>query len=423
MNARSQQVSPRLRGNQGGVVMIVFVIALVVMLGTVGLALDGAHGMLSKTRLQNVVDAAALSAAKTLDVSDSDTVLATAEALDMFTDNAIEAGHEELFGSYNAGELSVSVEFSATLDPFAPGTAPADYVRVTATGFDLPGWLIPVLGVDQLTVAATAVAGPSPTLGEVCNVVPMMACGDASDPSDPLYGYTPGEVTVLKTSAGGGDFEVGPGNFQLMRLDGDTGGADLRESLAGSFDSCVSTQDETVETEPGNSIGPVTQGINTRLGIYSGPMSGQRDRYPPDLPLDQITPLTSEDGTVYYNGIANPTSADLPFDYEDYLANLLNSGFWTEYDQNGVEFRRVLRMPVGDCDGTTNGQGQVEVLGVLCFLLLQEAIQRGNEAEIYGQFMGADAGCPVTGTPGPEPSAGPGPYRIQLYKDPDATSA
>lgn len=409
---------------QRGVVAVLFAVALVVLLGVTGLAIDGGHGMLNKTRLQNVVDASALSAAKTLDLSGGDVTLATVEALDMFGDNAAESGHREIADSYAAGDLSVNVQFSATLDPFVPGTAPAQYVRVIARGLVQPGWFIPVLGVDELTVGATAVAGPSPTLGEVCNVAPLMACGDDSDPTDSFFGYEPGDVTVLKTSSGGrGDFAVGPGNFQLVRLDGASGGADIREALAGSFNACVTPSGGTIPTEPGNTIGPVAQGINTRLGIYSGPVSGKRDIYPPDLVLDQVAPFTYEDGVIYYDGEPDPEPADLPFSYQDYVSNALVPGAWSNYDPDGQAFRRVLRLPVGDCDGTVNGQGDVPMLGVLCFFMLQQVVQKGNEAEVFGQFMGADGTCPVTGKPGPAPTAGPGPYRIQLYKDPDEVAS
>ena len=48
---------------QQGVIVVLMALALLPMLGLVGVALDGAHGMLNKSRLQNVVDAAALSAA------------------------------------------------------------------------------------------------------------------------------------------------------------------------------------------------------------------------------------------------------------------------------------------------------------------------------------------------------------------------
>lgn len=420
MTRRSRAV---LGQQQKGAILVLFLVAMVAMLGMVGLALDGAHGMLSKTRLQNLVDAAALSAAKTLDVSNGDVVLAQAEALQMFAANAGESGHDAIASLYASGQLTVAVEFSASLDPFTPGTVPADYVRVIASGMALPGWFIPVMGYSELNVAASAVAGPSPTLAEVCNVAPMMACGTNEDPTDPFFGYDPGQVTVLKTSSGGGDFAVGPGNFQLVRLDGASGAADVRDALAGGYNACVSPGSDSIPTEPGNTIGPVAQGLNTRLGIYLGPMGGRRDEYPPDKVLDQITPLTYEDGIAYYDGIADPVGEDLPFDYQDYLNNTQNPGAWANYAATGVEFRRVLRLPVGQCDGTVNGQGDVPLLGVLCFFLLQEVVQKGNAAEVFGQFMGADGSCPVTGKPGPAPATGPGPYTIQLYKDPDGTSA
>jgi hypothetical protein len=413
--------SPR---KQDGVVAVLVLVSLIAMLGMVGLALDGGHGMLNKSRLQNVTDAAALASAKVLDFSGGDEMLATDEAMAMFSDNSSESGNGEIAAALAGGSLTVQVQFSATLDPFVPGSTPAEYVRVIATGLDLPGWFIPVMGFDEKRIGASAVAGPSPTLGQVCNVVPMMACGDAAA-TDGLYGYSAGEVSVLKGGSGGPD-EVGPGNFQLVRLDGSAGGADVRDALAGTYDACVTPTDDTIPTEPGNTVGPVAQGLNTRLGLYSGPVSGERDLFPPDLVKDQITPLTYEEETdeIHYDGAPISETNPLPWDYNRYLTQMMNQGAWNLYDEeNGKALRRVLRVPVGDCTGTTNGQGDVPLLGVLCFFLMQEVAQKGNEAEVFGQFMGADDTCAVEGRPGPEPVTGPGPYRIQLYKDPDAVSA
>ena len=276
MNTRSQMQrrSGDLGVRQKGVIMVLVTIAMLMMLGIVGMALDGAHGMLSKSRLQNTVDAAALSAAKTLDQTAGDTTLASAEALAMFGENASAAGNGEIRSSYDGGDVQLSIQFSNTLLPFVPGTVPAQYVRVRATNLRLPGWFIPVMGFSEKVVGASAVAGPSPTLEEICNITPMMVCGDpaAAAAGDPFYGYQVGQPQVLKTStSGGGNFEVGPGNFQLVRLDGASGAADIRRALAGDFGACLSL-DEEINTEPGNSVGPVVQGINTRLGVYSGPL-------------------------------------------------------------------------------------------------------------------------------------------------------
>jgi len=414
------------RCRQRGIASVLVAVALVAMLGMVGLALDIGHGMLNQSRLQNVVDAAALSAAKVLDESHGDETLARDEVMATLTDNAAISGHAEIAAAMADSRLAITVEFSSSLDPFSPGTAPAQYIRVIARGLDLPAWFIQVLGFAEKRIGASAVAGPSPTLAEVCNVAPMMACGDPAA-TDGFWGYAPGDVTVLKTSANGGDFEVGPGNFQLVRLEGAAGGADIRSGLAGTYDACMLADDNAIPTEPGNTIGPVAQGLNTRLGTHTGPMARDPELYPSDLVQDQISPLTYEevdgpDGprrVVYYHG--QPVSADnpLPWDYQYYLDNMMESSRWNFYEPDGVALRRVLRLPVGNCDGTVNGAGEVPLLGVLCFFLLQEVSQNGSEADVFGQFMGADDTCSVTGTPGPEPRTGPGPYRIQLYKDPD----
>jgi hypothetical protein len=61
----------------------------------------------------------------------------------------------------------------------------------------------------------------------------------------------------------------------------------------------------------------------------------------------------------------------------------------------------------------------VPLLDIACFVLTRPAEQNGD-LRIYGKFV---TGCKAHGTPGPEPESGPGPYTIQLYKDPDSGDA
>jgi hypothetical protein len=75
----------------------------------------------------------------------------------------------------------------------------------------------------------------------------------------------------------------------------------------------------------------------------------------------------------------------------------------------------VIAMPVGVC-GDEAGQSEIPFATVLCFYLIQE-VNQGNDPHVFGQFT--PNGCAVTGTAGPDPITGPGPYLIQLYKDPD----
>lgn len=380
------------RTDQKGVVLPILAVGMLILIGIAGLALDMGHAFLNRTRLQNALDAAALSGAVTLD-RQRDTVQASADALNTFNLNAA-------LDMDNPGLVPV-IEFSDTLIPFVPGGLDPRYVRVTVDSFQEPMWFAQVLpGVGTTKdVGGSAVAGPSPSLDEICDIAPIMVCGDPSADTDcgdgDCYGYTfdptSTEETVLKTGSGS-DWEVGPGNFQLIRLDDSKGGADVRENLAGSFENCIRST-EPIETEPGNTVGPVAQGINTRFGIYNGPFDqDDRDIYKPDLVSDLHAP-------DYY--------------YSDYKAAYDS----TSYDNpDGEAERRVVAVPIGDCNGTVNGQGSVPILGLGCFYLTRPAEQNGDQ-RIYGQFV---SGCKASGVPGPDPVSGPGPYIIQLYKDPDS---
>lgn len=385
----------KINSSQRGSVLVLVSIGMVALLGMAGLALDLGHGYLMKTRLQNALDTAALSGAKTLDAT-SDPVQAEIDARNTFVINA--------GGDLNDTTLSPVVEFSDILfDPTS--VLDPQYIRVSLAGYQQPMWFAQVLpGVgNNKQVTASAVAGPSPVLNEICDIMPVMVCGDpagdtdCSDGSCYGYSYDPSSTSeiVLKTGSGN-SWDVGPGNYQLLRLDGSAGGNDIRHNLAGSYNSCTSTNGN-LETEPGNTVGPVAQGINTRFGIYNGPFSpADKDIYKPDLVSDTHSP-------AYY--------------YSDYDAIYNNGG---PFDHPaGEALRRVVAVPIGDCSTATNGQGTLPLLGVACFFLTRPAEQNGDQ-RIYGQIV---PGCKAHGTPGPNPGAGPGPYLIQLYKDPDSSDA
>ncbi|GAC1452351.1 MAG: pilus assembly protein [Steroidobacteraceae bacterium] len=407
MVSRRLELSP-VRFQRG--ITIVFVTAgMVALLLMVGLALDVGHATLNKTRLQNATDAAALAAAKALDSTQS-TVIATTEALIAFNSNAISSGDQELAAAYanGNGTVKVATQYSATLPPFTAGAPKGPYVRVTATGFTRPTWFAQLAGITQMTVAATAVAGPSPTINNACNIVPLLVCGT---PGAPNFGYTIDQPWVLKQSAPGNPSAIGPGNFQLIQLGGP--GADIvRQNLAGSYSGCA-TAGNTVQTQTGNEAGPTTQGINTRFGDYTGPLGGTQAQYPPDvLVTEQSPPLTVGSGGPPY-----PVVGNITYGYQKYVADEGNPSAYNYPPPTGVFNRRVLQVPVGDCSGTSSGSTTVPVIGLACFFLLQKEIQQGISSYIIGEFEGD---CTVKGTPGPAPGSGPGPYIIQLYHDPSS---
>jgi Flp pilus assembly protein TadG len=396
---------------QGGAALPMVVASLLAMLLISGLTLDVSHALTNKSRLQSTVDAAALAAAKAYDET-PDIVAANISALALFGLNADGAGNHELDSAYDAGDITVTLQWSETLNPFV-STGLGPYVRVIATGFSISSSLSVLLGIDTIDVSSTAVAGPSPTINTACNIAPMVAC--ALDPDDlDLFGYAAGSLQVLKHGAAEGacSGQVGCGNFHLIRLDC-PGGDCIRENVAGGWNGCISGS-ETVETEPGNTVGPVVQGLNTRFGEYNGAMSP--DVYPPDVVTRVPDPPLGYDDDIkkITQSGTEATSSSIDYGWADYQDDVHDARY-TNPPPTGVFERRVLAIPIARCDGTSSGQSTLDVVGFGCYFLSQPVVQKGNEAEIFGQFI---QGCTAAGAPGPTPISGPDPYIIQLYKDP-----
>jgi len=403
----------RARSKQRGIALVTIAIAMLAVIAVAGLAIDISHVTVNKSRLQSTVDAAALSAAKVLDTTGS-TSQATTAANNVFSLNATNT--PELS---SAGGISKTVEYSNTLLPFAPGTNPPLYVRVTASGFSIAATLSKAVGMTNFNLAASAVAGPSPALNTACNVAPVMMCGTSGAPGN---GYTPGQITALKLSSGSSGADIGPGNYRLLSLGG-TGASVVRNNLAGAYGSC-STVGTNALTQPGNQAGPVAQGLNTRFNEYSG---GGLDSatYPPDVITNQPagnarlscsdascnTIVTGAGGSTVVTNAGGYGS----YSYEGmYQPRLLGANYDVSPAPNGIGVidRRILPVPVGDCSVVAQGRSDIPVLGLACVFLLQDVDQSGNGGQIFGEIL---SNCQVNGTPGPAPNNGPGPYLIQLY--------
>ncbi len=417
------------RFGQRGIAMPFVLVGLVAMLAIAGLALDGSHAFVNKTRIQNTTDAAALAAAKVYD-QNADIFLSTAAANSVFGINTNGSGNFEMDSAYDAGDISVVVQYSQTLNPFtSSGIGP--YVRVIATGFSVATSLSAVIGISSIPVTASAVAGPSPAIDSACNIAPLVVC--ATDIDADYYGFEQDRLMVLKPNPGDhGD--IGPGNYKLLRLDC-AGGACIRDAMAGDFEACA-TADQNIDTEPGVVAGPTKQGFNTRFGIWDGPI--EPADYPPDVVTDEVwPPLDTYVDALGYDvitwGPAGPTETVVQmapeiagYDYAEYVTKtMLPDHDWPTWGSPaGVEWRRVMAMPVADCSGDQSGQSTIEVKGFACYFMLQKVgagvdpdSLDGSLKNIFGQFVDE---CLSGGSAGPNPGAGFGPYLIQLYKDPDS---
>jgi Flp pilus assembly protein TadG len=394
-------------------------VSLVALLAMAGLAFDVGHLALNKARLQSVVDAAALSAAKRLydlGSTPSATASATTVANDVLNTNASTIPElQRLIGN----GLNITVEYSSSANPFAAGTNPPTFVRVRAQNFSMAASLARVVGVTSLNTSASAVAGPQGINGgTVCNVLPVMMCGNTAS-GGPLWGYTANQLVRLKRgSATSGT--VGPGNYYLIRLGG-SGANVVRDNLAGAYEGCLTAGGSSdVETQPGNVAGPTRQGLNTRFNEYQGGMS--RTEFPPDVITTEPNPALqacgSNDESICKQGSTQPvtTASQLNFGQASYAARLPNGNYDVAPAPNGdgVFKRREIAVPIANCSGAANGQSTLPVLGFACVFLLQRVQGTGQEADIYGEMI---SGCNVGGAPGaPGAAIGPSsPIRIVLY--------
>jgi len=399
----------RMQRQQRGIVAVLVAIGLLALLAMAGLAIDTGHLVLNKSRLQSTVDAAALAAAKVLDQTGSETQ-ATAAADGVFALNA--AGLSGVVSS-----PSITVRFSNTLNPFAEGSTPANYVRVRADGFSMWTSFTRVVGFNELSTAASAVAGPSAPITQPCDLVPMTVCGNPAA-GGPDWGFVRTNVTLLKLASLAAGSTIGPGNFQLISL-GSTGDNIVRENLAGGYQGCVDAN--TVLTQPGIGAGPVRQGLNTRFNQYQGPVNSTD--YPPDKIITSPSPeldVDDDDTTVILKGSGKKGSGGTPvtnisqlsYSYSDYEHDYAsgNPGL-----PSGKARRREVAVPIVDCAGANQGRTDLPVLGFGCFFLLQPVakLAGGKDGYVFAQHIGE---CSAAGAPGPV--GGLGIYKIVLHNDP-----
>lgn len=416
---RSQTLHHRRR--ERGSVLLLVVIAAAALLGIAGLALDASRLGYMKARLQSVADAMALAAAKRLDQTGSTTAACDA-ARESLIANA--QGFKELAQALpspvTCGDIDIKFSSVIPFDVTQPGAA--RYVRVFLDDIAVGASLAQALGFTTLDVSASAVAGPSAPLAEVCSVLPIAVCGTAQKPN---FGFVPGRVYLLKGKQNIGD-GTQFGDFHFLSMSG-SGASVLRTDFAGGFASCaVVSGGTTYPIKPGGNVGPVAQGVNTRFNEYASGLSPAL--YPPDVlwkgtgqsPDKPIS--VNADGTLMQGTktIVWGTDVAIP-NRTDYL-NRLAAG---TYDSpllpapgGGALLRREVAVPIANCTAPIN-QNALPLRGAACFFLLQRMNSSGTVSELIGEFL---SNCEATGTPGPNPGDG-GPYVIQLFRDPSSSDS
>lgn len=396
---------------QRGQVLIMLAISMTALLAMTGLALDFGHAYLNKTRAQSLADALALAGAKVLNTQHSVTQ-AHAAMETLHTLNVNNPGNTELRDKLSFQDIVI--QYSDTLYPFVADGENPRYVRVSIQSFNLQSWFVQTLGINTIPIKASAIAGPSAGLSPiVCDVAPLMVCGDPNDTPDEnsgdFWGYTIGSIQELKATSQNKSPCVGPGNFQLVNTDDSSGANDIRQELAGNQQGCTDFR-QGIITKPGNTVGPAIQGLNTRFGEYLGTMGGLEAEYPPDVIITEPhTPISLPNDSCI-----GGSSQALDFNWHAYQQAVANGSF--NYPPPTGEFeRRILQVPIGDCSNSTEQGGKTTVpyLGTGCFFLLKK-VGSSNNSSIYGEFV---KGCTSNGVVGNEGGEAPGPFKIVLYEN------
>jgi Flp pilus assembly protein TadG len=250
---------------------------MLAILLAVGLGVDISRFYLVKTELQNGADAAALAAVSALNGGSGGIDAAVTEA----TVNTV--------NNYNFNKTGIkiaTVEFSTTLEGgYVPASearniaANIRFVRVTTEPMPVAVSFAAVVLGKSKNLQATATAGYSVPLSDICNFLPITVI----DYGTPI---SPGQTYTFRAQAGG---MVSPGNYQLLALSG-AGGNDARVGLAAGVDACAGPGAVySVDTKTGVTAGAVRQGINTRFDEYGSNNVNPIDM-PPDLNVqDDIT--------------------------------------------------------------------------------------------------------------------------------------
>ncbi|OYD25199.1 TadE/TadG family type IV pilus assembly protein [Oceanimonas baumannii] len=429
---------------QKGAVLILVTVALFVLLGFTALALDGGYLLLNKSRLQDAVDAAALSGAKTMssdDASISTHANAEAAALDTLQLILSKDGYGFINVDTTALAAAVVVEFSDDPVPFQPTNNPgAEYIRVRMESVPVTQFLSQI-ATNIWQVRVSALAGPlaPENSNKVCDVIPLLMCA-LSDADN--FGYTAadvdnldddsknkGDVIVIKSPAPGSS-EMGPGNFKAIRIGDSKGADDFRDGLAGGH--CIEIGEtpefEVDSTEPGNIHGPTKQGLNSRFGIYKGkikepnaPPPGVSGDYYSDgilssLPIVDFskTPLDDGESIKLSPGdlLDNDGNQTLQM-YKDYVKKDLGYGYKAASGYS-IDNRRLVKVPVANCSDA-GGNAPVETVGVACMFLNQEADGKGNDMYIAAEFVSK---CPSGGS-GSGGTGGEN-FRLVLFDDSDS---
>ena len=420
-----------LRHRQQGIALVIFAIGLVVIIGIAGMALDLGRVMLDDTRIQNAMDACALSGAKVAmeTIGNASVKIEAAKREAKVTFDTFNNDPDNKFSGLDWGDITVT--FSDELNSgYGPSADPPRFVRCAVDTYSISTTLASVLGITELGLNVSAVAGP--LYVDNCNPMPFHVCGNCGDDgtcdrkddcdadAEECYGFDVyqddgfdvEEECYIKNCTGNqcansgltgtkcglqvGDADqsgntpenedLGAGNFGYLRVGGEGSPNQGSSFLADVITSGGGVIEGGCDAlEEGNILDSMPGGSTKLVKAFNTMFTGPTNQFPDALPADRDTA----------------------------------EGPYSKYKGDGRRIMGVvIAEPYVDEDGNQTcddkgGTHPVTVLTVGCFFATRPAVEKGSESSIWGQFLGD---CSGDGSIEETPDAFDF-YKIVLYKD------
>lgn len=379
---------------QRGVVAITTALALLVLLGFAGLAIDASRLQLARSELQNAADACALAAVLELN--------GLADAPQRGSQAGRYVGGERNRDRYQAalvGSADVALAFSTSLggsyQPAASAPAASRYARCTATTAPLAHHVMGLLGMGPEQVSASALATVTPSQS-VCGIPMAMCQGAGSDAGQ--FGYRVGDRVTLGATQSAGFFTWA----DVLGTDSGSGLEPYVQAFMGAGVCEIATAANRCITIKTGVVSSLDDAWNARFGLYKQGGSALE-------PASAIPDLTG-------HGYRPPPPGGA---YSDYMARAARrepfQGQLASYAtpvnvhlQYGASYRRLVVMPVVACASASCGSGQRPILGWACALMLSPKSPSQNaEVEYRGRADDPASGCRAAGMPGGGDAIGP----------------
>jgi hypothetical protein len=400
------------RARERGAVAIVVGLLIVILVGFVGLALDGGHLYLTKTELQNSADACALAAS--YDLTGAPTIPAAAFPRAEAAGRLIGKQNKVDFQGSAITDGNISVTFGTTLATGGIWTAAgaasptSKYVRCTITRNGIAAYFMGVMGFGAQTVSSLATATLAPAQTNCGIPLGMCRVGAATSSSVPPFGLVAGQWFT-------GRFKDGGGNWNWIDFSPPSGGeSELAGLLTGN--GLCSLNVSTPVGQPGNMGNAAAKAWNTRFGLYQG--SFNVTNAPPDFTGYSYTAFNWPTRTNALSDFVPKRGTDTPYGSSvangNTITGLSISNAYNptttvaQHTANGAD-RRLVVSPIIDCAALSSGSHTTTVLGWGCVLMLQP-IDNPNDTlsmEYEGLSSAPGSPCASSGVVGSSTSVGP----------------